>query len=255
MNRRLNRTKPMRFGTIAFCLVALVVTLGMASASTAQGLATLDVMLAAHKAWPVAPVSVEMTGTSTRNGVSAPFRITATRAEEVLTEYEDLKQVNSPVRNFKDDGKAMMIDKEPAGFGHLDVTGPFFLAQLLRRTVEIGTPQKLSSEGSPAYRIHVRGTRSQVHYVRLRVNDEFDLYTYDNGMLAAIQRVYYPGDPACYIADTLFSDYRETGKDGPLLPYRIQVYRNAKLVETLTVSQYQFDLPTPTSLFLPRRSK
>ena len=245
-----------RFAVVQRFLVLAIAVGGAALAggrAEAQGLLTIEGVLQAHKAWPVAPSSVEMTGTSTKNGVTVPFRITGTRLEEALTEYGDQKRIASPKLNFQDDGKTVTFAKTPSGFGQLDVTGLFFIAQLQQRRVQLKPPQQSTVKGLPANLIRASSERSEMHYGRFRVNDEFDLYVYESGLLAGILRTYYLGDPIRYSLGYAFSDYRET--EEILLPYRIEVLLKGRVIETLEVAQYRFNVSTPTSLFLPRRTR
>jgi len=221
----------------------------------AQGLATIDAILRAHNAWPVTPASIVMTGTSSKTGPDVIFKATGTRLQETIVEYGEKKQVTTATSAvFNDDGKKSQYAPAPSGFSQLDLTGLFMVAQLRQRAVQVAEPEKTTIRGVPGYRIHVSEKRSQVHFGLARVTDEFDLYVTEAGLLLGISRLYYDDQPFRYTQTYLFSDYREIA-DKLLLPFRIEVYLKGRLTETIEVASYEFGVPTPSSLFQPRRSR
>jgi hypothetical protein len=254
MMKRSYRSK--RFAFVEKFLVLAIAVGGAAlggGRSEAQGLPTIQDILRAHNAWPVAPGSVEMIGTSMKNGTPVPFKATATHLEEALVEYGERKQVISPQQTFQDDGKTVTYAKAPSGFSQLDVTGLFFIAQLQQKPASVSPPEKVELKGIPVYRVHVLNDRSQIHFGMSRVKDEFDLYVTESGILAGISRLFYDDQPFRYTQTYLFSDYRETDK--VLLPYRIEVYLKGRLTETIQIASYTFEISTPTTLFQPRRTR
>jgi hypothetical protein len=220
------------------------------AAQTPQSLAQI---LQAHNAWLNPPVSVEITGTAARGGVSQPIKITATRLEEVLTETGTRRDVSTSTINFSEDAR-FTRQPTPSGFAQLDVTGVFFLAHLARKTVTTGALESSRLGGAPALRLRARTGRSEVHYQQLKVRDEMDIYVTPSGLLAAIARSFYETQPRFRFTMTLtFSDYRAT--NGVLLPYRIERYIQDYRVETIIVERYAFDVATPSTLFEPRRGR
>ena len=241
------------YRSIAFIVAGLALFLA-ANPAYAQGLATLDAILQAHHAWPVPPSSDIITGTSAKTGKSADFKITATNLEETIIESGDQKQVTTAKGIvFKDEGQKVQYSPVPSGFGQLDMTGVFFVAQLSRRAVQVDPPQKTTVQGAPGYRIRVSQERSQVHFGLSRVTDVCDLLVTEAGLLVGVSRLFYDDQPFRYTQTFVFGEYRETNK--VLLPYQIQVLVKGRLTETIQISSYEFDVPTPTTLFEPRRSK
>jgi hypothetical protein len=150
-----------RLGALAL-MFGLSATLGSVPAF-AQTPARLDEVLRAHGAGTVAPQSVEITGTSTRKGVTGPFKITATREDETLTEYGEETQVVTSKKNFVDDGKRTTHMPTPSGFRQLDVTGLFLIAQLNQKGARVELPQQAVLKGQRVSRLHVSTERSQIH--------------------------------------------------------------------------------------------
>jgi hypothetical protein len=239
---------------LARWLIRTVVTVSFAGASLcAQGPSptAIEQLLRAHKAWDHAPNSIEINGASTIGNTTKPIKITATRLEEVLTERDTKKQIATAAKSFKDDGTKLQYDPTPSGFAQLDVTGVFFLAQLGDRTLTVGASKSAQIPQGPGQAVHVSGNRSQFHYGRIQVRDQFDLYVGADGLLAGISRSFYENDPRIrFTIAYAFSDYRETG--GVLLPYRIETYLKGSKVETIVVDSYHLDVPASSSLFTPR---
>jgi hypothetical protein len=213
----------------------------------------LHEILLAHRAlpaWRIAPVSIQISGVSTRGSTAEPVKITATRYEEVLIEYGTReRRVTTPSANFQAGAKAVAAET-PGGFAQLDVTGLFLVAQLAERGVAVA----LAEESAPAglRRIAVRGNRSELHYRRFTVHDALDLYIDTSGRLAGIVRQFYPDEPQYrYTVSLKFSDYRKTGE--MLLPYRIERFLQGKTLETITVETYAFDVPVGPAMFAKRR--
>jgi hypothetical protein len=219
----------------------------------AQFVALHEILLAhqALPAWTIAPVSIQITGVSTRGGAAEPIKITATRYEEVLIEYGNReRRVTTPSANFLADASKTTAEDRPGGFAQLDVTGLFLVAQLAERGVAVGFAEESSSPG--LRRIAVRGNRSELHYRRFTVHDALDLYIDPLGRLAGIVRQFYPDEPQYrYTVSLAFSDYRETG--GLLLPYRIERFLQGKSVEAITVGAYAFNVPASPAMFVKRR--
>ncbi len=214
----------------------------------------LDAILRAHHAWTTPPASVRIIGTLTRGKTTEPIKITATAEEEALVESGTSKLVATTSSRFQDkDGK---ITPEPtlSGFSQLDVTGLFFLAQLAVRPVSVASPVAAVTPGGAGRRVHVRSNRSQLHYGRLRVIDEADFYTGSDGLLAGISRSFYESLPRFKFSQAYaFSDYRDT--NGVLLPYRIDRYLKGRVIETITVTSYEFDVPAAPTLFTQRGTR
>src|SRR5262245_12142199 len=139
MNRRLSvREHKPSWRTI--CVVtALICAIGGVS-SSAQGLATLDAIARAHGADEVPTVSVQITGKVERNGKVEPFRLFATRDEELRIEYgsggKDTLVATSKVI-FRSDGEKFTFAPGGSRFNQLDLTGLFFVQQLRNRAVRV----------------------------------------------------------------------------------------------------------------------
>lgn len=225
----------------------------------AQGLATLDAVVAAHGVNRLSPLSVQMTGTVERGANKPePFRLLATRDEELRVEYgtsgTDTRVTTSKL-TFTDNGVKSKVGQTGSGFSQLDVTGLFLVEQLRNRAVRVDlTDNWVQVGGVNARRIRVSNERFHKIPGRLRVDDRLDLYVTETGLIAAISRTLYEGRPERYIATWVFSDYRETSERAKL-PRRIELYVNGKKRETLTVENYVFDAPTSREMFLPRRSQ
>ena len=226
----------------------------------AQGLATLDAIVAAHGVNRLSPLSVQMTGMVQR-GESKPeqFRIVATRDEELRIEYgtqgKDTMVVSQKL-NFRDDGTKFEYSRVPSGFSQLDITGLFFVEQLRNRAVRVdAATEQVIIAGAPATRLRVESERTQIHKGKIQVNDRADLYVGPNGLLMGVSRSFYEGRPERYTQAFLFSDYRKTGAEELLLPYRVEVYIKGQRRQTLLVESYQFDVSTDRDLFLTRRAR
>jgi len=215
-----------------------------------------EAVLRAHRAaWLNAPNSVRIVGVSTRATGTQALTITATNLEEVLVEIGTAKEVATPTRFFKDDGERSVRQNTPAGFTQLDVTGVFLISQLRNRQVKATNPVSTTFGGRDAWRIHVEGNRSEMHHLRVRVNDEFDVYVDKSGFLLAIERTFYKEMPLFTSRMTLvFSDHRATS-DGVILPHRIERYVKESKVETILVTSYTFDVQTTREHFEPRRPR
>ncbi len=208
-------------------------------------------LLKAHNAWPQPPASVRITATSTRDGVTEPLAITATRQEELLLEYGARRRVATSNSQFEERGGKLLVDPAPPGFAQLDITSVFLLAQLAGRPVQIESLGPSSLEGVAVRRVRIRGGRRQIHYRRHDVQDEAELYVNETGLLAGISRSFYANSPFRVTLAFAFSDYRDT--NGVLLPYRIAKYLKGRKIETISVISYLFDAPAAPALFEPRR--
>jgi hypothetical protein len=217
--------------------------------SQSRGLVALDQVLQAHGSWQVVPLSIQITGTSTRDGGTSPVQITATNQEEVLYQYgSQRKYVATPAAHFEADVSTMTQEAAPSGFAQLDVTGVFLLTQLLQRRINIGPPEAATLPSGPGTHVRIRGERSEWHYRRFKVLDQLDLYIDNNGLIEGISRTFYENEPRWERTVAVrFSDYRETR--GIRLPYRIDRYDEGALIETIHVDSYAFDVPAGPGLF------
>ena len=224
----------------------------------AQGLATLDAVVAAHGVNRLSPLSVQMTGMIDRGVKPEPFRLLATRDEELRVEYGTSgtdTRVTTSKWAFQDNGQKSTARQAGSGFSQLDVTGLFLVEQLRNRAVRVDpTDNWVQIAGVNARRIRVTNERFHKIPGRVRVDDRLDLYVTETGLIAAISRTLYEGRPERYMATWVFSDYRETN-DKVRLPYRIELYVNGKKREALTVENYVFDATSNREMFLPRRSQ
>jgi len=215
----------------------------------------LDAIQRAHGSPAIAPISVEITGVVERNGKTEPFRLVATRDEELRIEYGALGKdflVLSQLVNFRDDGQKVEFQNSPSGFAQLDITGVFFVQQLRNRAVRVETtPDRLTIADVPTQRLRVESERTQRQKGTVRVADQVDLYVTDAGILAGISRTFYDGRPERYTQAFTFSDYRKV--NGELLAFRIEVYINSQRLQTFLVHQYTFDVPAGRDLFRSRR--
>jgi hypothetical protein len=253
MNLNIARTVIRCVRCVTMMMASSGFAISLAFSQAAPAAVPLQQLLAAHGAWKN-PNSIQILGTSTIGAVSTPIKITATKQEEVLTERGANKQVSTTTASFKDDGTKVKWDATPGGFVQLDVTGIFFLSQLADRSLTIAAPRAVPLPGGPAQQIHVNSNRTETHYGRLRVKDEFDLFVGANGLLSGISRSFYPSDPRFrFTVAYMFSDYKDT--NGVLLPYRIEAFVRGNKFETIVVDSYQVNVPAAPSLFAPRSVK
>jgi hypothetical protein len=130
----------------------------------------------------------------------------------------------------------------------------FFLAQVRHRAVKTARPAPVKFGDIDAWRIHVEGGRSEMHYLNRPVKDEFDVIVDGSGRLLALERTFYTDSPLFAATMTLtFSDHRASVA-GLILPHRIERYVKGARVQTLSVSSYAFDVPTAREQFEPRRA-
>jgi hypothetical protein len=204
-------------------------------------------LLRAHGVWRVTPLSIQITGASTQDGVTLPVQITATNRDEAVFQYANQrKYVATPTAHFVADGSRMTYEPAPGGFAQLDVTSVFALTQLSRRPITAGKPERLG-EGQ-SLRVRLRGQRSEWHFRRFEVADQLDLYVGSSGLLEGISRTFYENEPRWERTVAVrFDDYRET--QGVLLPYHIERYLDGKLTETIAIDTYTFDVPAGAELF------
>lgn len=226
--------------------------------SFAQSVLLFDSIAAAHGLKLDTPhSSVQMTGVVDRGGKSEPFRLIATAEGQLRIEYGSAGRdvlVMTPKLIFHDDGTRITFDKVPPGFSQLDITGPFLMEQLSRRTVQVErTLDRVVVGDTPTQRVRLESDSSEMHKGSIRVIDRLDLYLDTEDRLAGISRTFYAGRPETYSQAFSFSDYRKT--DGVLLPYKIGVEVNAKRRQTFKVDQYQFDVPLDRSQFVGARAK
>ncbi len=245
-----------RYIRLAICsLAALAPLTALPLSAQAPVPAPLPVqrLLDAHHAWKTAPHSVLITGTTTLGGGTTPLKITATRQEEILIERGTKKQVVTGSTNFTDDGTKLSFAPTSGGFVQLDVTGVFFLAQLLDRPLTASAPKDAQLPQGKTQQVHMSTDRKALEYGRIQVKDQFDVYIDAFGLLAGIARTFNETDSRFrYTIAYTFSDYKET--DGVLLPYRIQAFLTGNKIEEIVVESYQFDVPAASSLFAPRRT-
>jgi hypothetical protein len=234
-------------------LISIGVTVVPLAAQNPAPLPWDTILRAHHVPWASIPVSVQMSGVSTRGRLTEAVKITATGQEQIMIELGSRKEVSTPTRVFKDDGERLDRKTTPAGFAQLDLTGIFFVAQLRTRSIQTEVPVLTTFHSARAWRIHGRGTRTEIHYRQLPVHDEFDIYVDDAGLLLGIARTFYKEAPLfTFTMELAFTDYRIT--KGALLPYRIERTINGHNVETLLIDGYDFDVATPAAMFEPRRS-
>jgi len=217
----------------------------------------LQSILIAHRAWATPPASIQIRGASVRGGTRQPVTITATQKEEAVIAYGSTKRVATPSNQFQDDGQKSSFADVPSGFDQLDITGIFLISQMTRRYAKAGIPEVLNSPEFPSskagrvIRIHFSGGRTQTHFRQISVIDELDVLVAPSGLLAGIERTFYPEDSRLrYTVGYRFSDYRDTG--GVLLPYRIDSTFKGNIEETIVVADYQVDVPATPSLFESR---
>jgi hypothetical protein len=216
--------------------------------AAASGL--LQQILGAHRAWTATPNSVRIIGTVTRGATTETLKITATKQEEALVESGSTKRISTLSTGSQNkDGKVTGLPTLD-GFAQLDATSVFFLSQLAAKSLTVSAPIPAVMPGGAGQRIHVQGSRSQLHYGRLRVADEMDLYVSAEGLLIGVARAFYPNSPQFQFSQAYaFFDYKQT--NGVLLPYRIERYLKGRKVETITVTSYEFDVPVTPTLFIP----
>ena len=90
-----------------------------------------------------------------------------------------------------------------------------------------------------------------MHFRQLPVKDELDVLVSPSGLLAGIERSFYPADPRLhYTAGYRFTEYRDTG--GVLMPYRIDSIFKGNIEETILVDDYQLNVAANPSLFESR---
>jgi hypothetical protein len=249
------------YGTLTILFAAITGgALFGANSAYSQGLVALDAIVEAHGVNRLPPISVQMTGSVQRDGGKPePFRILATRDEELRIDYgagnKDTHVVSQKL-NFRDDGTKFEYSRVPSGFAQLDITGLFLIEHLRNRAIRVEQAQdKATVAGTPATKLIVQGERTQVHKGNINVGDRADLYVGPNGLLTAISRSFYEGRPERYTQAFLFSDYRKTGDDGLLLPYRVELYIKGHLRQAFQIETYQFDIPADRELFLSRRPR
>lgn len=249
--------RPLRRVSVPLLLACFCLLMGVLPLR-AQGLAVLDAIVAAHGVNRLSPLSIQMTGVIDRGAKPEPFRLLATRDEELRVEYGSSgtdTRVTTSKWAFQDNGQKSTARQAGSGFSQLDVTGLFLVEQLRNRAVRVDlTDNWVQVAGVSARRIRVSNERFHKIPGRVRVDDRLDLYVTETGLIAAISRTLYEGRPERYTATWVFSDYRETN-DKVRLPYRIELYVNNKKRETLTVENYVFDVPINREMFLPRRSQ
>lgn len=241
----------------AFAMTYILWSSGARLPLFAQGRVALDAIQRAHGSPVIAPISVQMTGIVERDGKTEPFRLVATRDEELRIEYGGLGKdslVLSQIVNFRDDGEKVAFLRSPSGFAQLDITGVFFVQQLRNRAVHVeATPDRMTIGDVSTQRLDVQSERTQVHRGTIRVGDHVDLYVTDDGLLAGLSRTFYEGRPERYTQAFRFSDYRKV--NGELLPFRIEVYLNSQKRQTFLVQEYQFDVPVHRDLFSSGRAR
>lgn len=238
----------------------LLVTGVLGVSAHAQGIAALDTIIAAHGVKGLASTSVVMIGSVQRGDAKPePFRIVATRDEELRIEYGSQAQdtlVASQKMNFHDDGKKIEYSRVPSGFSQLDVTGLFLIEQFRNRAVQVDQAKEpVTLLGVPTTQLRVQSERTQTHKGSVTVSDRADVYVDKNGILTAISRSFYDGRPDRYTQMFFFSDYRKTGNEGVLVPYRVQLFVKGHLRQTYQIETYQFDVPTDRDLFTSRRTQ
>jgi hypothetical protein len=116
------------------------------------------------------------------------------------------------------------------------------LAQFTSRRLTITASERVPlADKQMVTRVRVRGDRTEVHYRRSLVPEQFDLYIADSGLLEGISRTYYDEEPRWKRTISVrFSDCRKTGT--VMLPYRIEQYEDGRLAEAIVVDAYMFVL-------------
>src|SRR5215475_13160085 len=91
-------------------LAALILSLdkptdGQTSGAVPVGKAIIEAVLTTHHAWRTPPVSIEISGVSTRGKTTEPVKIVATRFEEASIEYGGTSRiVATPESHFQEVG-------------------------------------------------------------------------------------------------------------------------------------------------------
>jgi hypothetical protein len=251
---------PLTAARVGFVILVVALLGGqLVAAQQPAPSATLEGLLLAHRAWNSPPLTIEITGTSkttSKEGepVSEPVRILATGNEETITEYGALrgnKAVATSSAVFRDNGEKVTFGAAPAGFSQLDVTGVFFLARLASTPFTPSPAVAAEMARTPAQKVTISRNRSQKHYGQFKVDDTFDVFIGQNGLLAGIARSFYPSTSSRhYTEGYMFEDYRETS--GVLLPYRIAKYHKGRRVQIIEVERYEFNLGADPALFKAR---
>ena len=254
----LSRHRQQYWNLLAKLAIAAIGIIGFAIASFGQSVQFFDSMAATHGLKRESPHgSVQMIGTVDREGKTEAFRLFANEDEQVRIEYgrtgKDILVMRQKM-SFRDDGEKLTYDSTPPGFAQLDITGLFFVEQLGTRPVNVdSTREWTGAEGSKMQRFHITNDRSEKHKGTFSVQDSLDVYINEAGLLTAISRSFYEGQPEAYTLAFTFSDYRKTGD--ALLPYQIDVYIKGLRRQTYRVEQYQFDVTQEKSLFNPWRTR
>ena len=180
-----------------------------------------------------------------------PVTITATKKEEAAIAYGSARRVTTPSSHFQDDGQNSTFASVPSGFDQLDITGIFLISQMTQRQSKAGPPEFFHSKDGRGEQFHLSSARTKMHFRQIAVTDELDVLVGASGLLAGLERTFYPGDSRLrYTSGYRFSDYRDSG--GVLLPYRIDVTFKGNIEESILVTDYQIDVPLNPSLFASR---
>lgn len=252
-----------RIQTITYGILAAALGLAVAGgASRAESpAATIQSLLGAHRAWKTPPDTLEISGTSTRGKDSSPVRITAAALrdritgidkEETAFEYgvfREKKNLLTSSKAFWDNGDKVSTSSASIGFSQLDATGVYLLAQAAHAKATPAVPVEF--QGARVQRIAIDRGRTEKRVGNLPIEDRFDAFVGESGLLVGLERSFYPKtSPLHYTTTYAFSDYRDT--QGVLLPYRITLHLKKKLAETIEVAAYRFDTFPDPILFKPR---
>jgi hypothetical protein len=182
-----------------------------------------------------------------------PIRIVATSKGENVTEFgssRERKIVFTPNTAFEDDGTKVTKKMTAQRLSQLDVTGIYMLATGSMSETRLGQAAAASIRDTQALKVPVDRGRPPKQLAWPGETDSFDIYVGQNGLLLGIARLTTPEASSTRVTlGYTFTDYRLT--NGVFLPYRIEAYLRGRLVETIEVEAYRFDIAVDPAVFKP----
>jgi hypothetical protein len=242
-----------RLVILLLVLVSTATTIQAQTASAASN-ATLIDAITRHGGNAVRAVtSIRMQGQSVSRGVATPIVLSADLSGSLRLDYGNpvtRSTINTPTGSKEILAGRMRLKPAHIGvFGQLDLLSVFGLKRLESSSVSWTDLGPATVEGRSVTALRADTGQSKEQYRRI-LRDQLEVrFDTQTGLLSGVTRTHY-GENSLDVAvpvTFVFSDHRTIS--GIVFPFRIDVYLNTSLVETITVTNVELNPALSSGIF------